>query len=143
MESKWFTRGWTLQELLAPRSVEFFSSDGLRLGDKSSLERQIHQITKIPVQALRGGPLSEFSVEDRMSWAENRQTKRGEDQAYCLLGIFDIEMSPRYGAGREKELERLLKKVRKHFSNVDWMPLSSPWPARGKPLLRYSQGFLR
>jgi hypothetical protein len=51
-ESKWFTRGWTLQELLAPTSVEFFSRDDKRLGDKRTLKRQIHEITGIPISAL-------------------------------------------------------------------------------------------
>ncbi len=52
-ESRWFKRGWTLQELLAPRSVEFFSRDRKRLGDKRTLERQIHEVTKIAIPALR------------------------------------------------------------------------------------------
>src|SRR5688572_2148281 len=52
-DSRWFTRGWTLQELIAPASVEFFTKEGRRLGDKRSLERQIHEITGIAVRALR------------------------------------------------------------------------------------------
>ena len=75
-KSRWFTRGWTLQELLAPASVEFFSREGERLGDKRSLERQIHEITRIAVTALQGTPLSQFGVDERLSWAENRQTTR-------------------------------------------------------------------
>lgn len=86
--SKWFTRGWTLQELIAPASVEFFSRDGTCLGNKQSLEQVIHEITEIALEALRGSPLSHFSVEERFSWAEKRMTTRGEDAAYCLLGIF-------------------------------------------------------
>ena len=101
-ESRWFTRGWTLQELIAPASVEFFSREGKRLGDKKSLERQIHEITGIAVQALQGSPLSDFSVAERMSWAEKRETKRKEDKAYSLLGIFDIHMPLIYGEGRKK-----------------------------------------
>jgi Heterokaryon incompatibility protein (HET) len=66
-ESRWFTRGWTLQELLAPGSVEFFCREGNRLGDKRSLERQIHEITKIAIPALRGTPLSQFGVDERFS----------------------------------------------------------------------------
>jgi hypothetical protein len=62
-KSRWFTRGWTLQELIAPASVEFFSVEGERLGDKKSLERQIHEITGITAQVLQGGPLSQFSVK--------------------------------------------------------------------------------
>src|SRR5256884_1136969 len=82
--SRWFTRGWTLQELLAPTSVEFFSVEGQRLGDKKSLEQTLHEITGIAIQALRRSPLSRFSVDERMSWAAKRQTKREEDAAYSL-----------------------------------------------------------
>ena len=73
--SKWFTRGWTLQELLAPRSVEFFSLEGNRLGDKKTLEQQIHEITGIPTMALREYPLSQFDVDERFSWAKSRDRK--------------------------------------------------------------------
>ena len=110
--SKWFTRGWTLQELISPASVEFFSAEGILLGDKTSMEKQIHEITNIPVQALRGNPLSEFTVAERLSWAANRKTTRKEDQAYCLLGIFAVFLSPIYGeeenafARLEDEIER-------------------------------------
>ncbi|KAE8443107.1 hypothetical protein EG329_002351 [Mollisiaceae sp. DMI_Dod_QoI] len=90
--SRWFTRGWTLQELIALASVEFFSAQGRRLGDKRTLEHYIHEITGIPHQALRGDSLGQFSVAERLSWAENRQTKRKEDKAYSLLGIFSIFM---------------------------------------------------
>jgi hypothetical protein len=89
-DSKWFIRGWTLQELLAPRSVEFFSREGKRLGDKRTLEQQIHEITGIPATALRENPLSQFDVDERFSWAKGRQTTRGEDKAYSLFGIFDV-----------------------------------------------------
>lgn len=75
--SRWFTRGWTLQELVAPKVVEFFSSEGTRIGDKQSLEGLIHDITGIPVKALRNHPLDEFSISDRMSWAGNRETTEG------------------------------------------------------------------
>ncbi|OCK73007.1 HET-domain-containing protein, partial [Lepidopterella palustris CBS 459.81] len=99
-KSRWFTRGWTLQELIAPTSVEFFSLEGKRLGDKRSMEKQIHEITEVDVQALRGGPLSDFSVADRMLWAAKRETTREEDKAYCLLGIFNIHMPLIYGEGK-------------------------------------------
>jgi hypothetical protein len=111
--SRWFARGWTLQELLAPGSVEFFSREGKRLGDKRILERQIHEITRIAVPALRGTPLSDFGVDERLSWSENRQTTRKEDEAYSLLGIFDIQMPLLYGEGREKALKRLREEIDK------------------------------
>jgi hypothetical protein len=111
--SRWFTRGWTLQELLAPISVEFFSREGKRLGDKKSLESQVHEIPGISLQALQGIPLSYFSDTERFSWAENRETTRKEDGVYSLLGIFDIHMPLIYGEGRENALIRLKRKVDK------------------------------
>jgi hypothetical protein len=73
--SRWFTRGWTLQELIAPTSVEFFSKEEAHLGGKNTLERQIHSITEIPPAALRSTPLSHFSIEERLKWAATRNTK--------------------------------------------------------------------
>jgi hypothetical protein len=84
-KSRWFTRGWTT--FIAPPSVEFFSLEGKRLGDKKSLERQVHEVTGLAVRALQGSALFEFSVAERMSWAENRETKREEDKAYSPLGL--------------------------------------------------------
>ena len=83
-KSRWFSRGWTLQELIAPVSVEFFSREGSSLGSKRSLEQQIHEITGITIEVLRGAPLTDFEVEERLSWAKYRETKRPEDKAYCL-----------------------------------------------------------
>jgi hypothetical protein len=111
-KSRWFTRGWTLQELLAPKSVEFFSRDGKRLGDKKSLEGQIHKVTDVPITALRGAPLSDFSIDERLRWARNRETERKEDQAYCLLGIFNVFIPPIYGEG-ENAFIRLRGEINK------------------------------
>jgi len=111
LSSRWFTRGWTLQELLAPRSVEFFSKTGEKLGDKRSLEKQINDATGIALRALRNEPLLSFSVSERMLWAANRNTTREEDKAYSLLGIFDVTMPSIYGEGEEKAVNRLLKKL--------------------------------
>jgi tetratricopeptide (TPR) repeat protein len=109
--SKWFTRGWTLQELLAPASVEFFSNDGRRLGDKKSLERQIHEITEIEIPALRSDRLSRFGVEERFRWAEKRETTYEEDWAYCLLGIFGVFLVPNYGEGKDYAVRRLRREI--------------------------------
>jgi hypothetical protein len=111
--SKWFTRGWTLQEFLAPRLVEFFSREGKRLGDKRSLERQVHEITGIAVSALQGASLSQFGIDERLSWAENRQTTQKEDKAYSLLGIFDVYMPLIYGEGRDNAFIRLREEIEK------------------------------
>jgi hypothetical protein len=112
-KSRWFTRGWTLQELIAPLSVEFFSKEGVRLGSRRSLEDQIHNITGIPLNALRNSPLSEFGVSERMAWIEKRETTRKEDKAYSLLGIFDVHMPLLYGEGREKAFRRLREEIDK------------------------------
>ncbi|PZD29497.1 vegetative incompatibility protein HET-E-1 [Pyrenophora tritici-repentis] len=106
-QSRWFKRGWTLQELLAPYSVEFFSKEGERLGDKGSLQHPIHEVTGIPIEALSGSDLSEFDVAKRFSWAANRQTTEEEDRAYCLFGIFGVHLPLIYGEGKENALERL------------------------------------
>jgi len=111
--SRWFTRGWTLQELIAPAIVEFFSKERTRLGDKKSLEKPIHEITHIPIQALRGNPFSDFSVAEREKWAAQRQTSEEEDLVYCLLGLCEVSMPPIYGEGREKALFRLTDEVDK------------------------------
>ena len=111
--SKWFTRAWTLQELIAPTSVEFFSKEGELLGNKTSLERQICDVTGIPVKALQGGSLSNFSITERMSWAATRESKLKEDMAYALLGIFDVDMPLIYGEGRERAFKRLREEIDK------------------------------
>ncbi|PVH75291.1 hypothetical protein DL98DRAFT_388945, partial [Cadophora sp. DSE1049] len=105
--SRWFTRGWTLQELIASPLVEFFSSNGNRLGDRQSLEQQLHEITRIPMLALQGRPLSDFSFDERVLWAQKRNTMREEDLAYSLLGILDISIPVIYGEGRENAFRRL------------------------------------
>jgi hypothetical protein len=109
--SKWFTRGWTLQELLAPRSVEFYSREGKILGSKRTLEQQIHEITGVPATALRENPPSQFDVDKRFSWAKSRQTTRGEDKAYSLFGIFDVQMPLLYGEGEVKAFLRLREAI--------------------------------
>jgi hypothetical protein len=105
--SAWFTRGWTLQELIAPVSVEFFSCNGQRIGDKTSLDQLIHETTGIPLRALRNCPLDEFTASERERWAENRRTKEEEDIVYCLLGILGVSMPTAYGEGEESARSRL------------------------------------
>jgi hypothetical protein len=107
--SRWFTRGWTLQELIAPKLVHFFASDGQLLGHKSDacLESLVSSVTGISKDVLRGGRVADCSVEERLSWTRTRQTKLKEDGIYCLLGIFDVSMAPIYGEGETKALRRL------------------------------------
>ena len=111
--SKWFTRGWTLQELLAPRSVEFFDSKWNRIGSKSdaALETAIYEITGIPTPAIRGANLSAYGVQDRIDWLSRRKTTREEDEAYCLFGLLGVFLPVIYGEGKEHAMKRLKKEA--------------------------------
>lgn len=111
VKSRWFTRGWTLQELLAPSQVEFFSKEGVYLGSRLDLKQHIYDITNIPPTALSGAPLADFSVDERLSWAVGRQTTKKEDEVYCLLGMFGIDLPFQYGEQYEGALRRLLKAI--------------------------------
>lgn len=111
MGSRWFTRGWTLQELLAPTVVEFFSKEGVCLGSRLELIQLIHNITNIPHKALSGASLEEFDADQKLSWAAERQTTREEDEVYALLGIFGIELPFIYDEGYDRALRRLLEKI--------------------------------
>jgi hypothetical protein len=108
--ARWFTRGWCLQELLAPRNLHFFDSSWTHIGTKMSLHRYIHNITGISEDELFAEDLSTISVARRMSWAARRETTRTEDIAYCLLGIFDINMPLLYGEGA-KAFKRLQEEI--------------------------------
>jgi hypothetical protein len=112
-ESEWFTRGWTLQELLAPGVVEFFSRDWVKLGDKTSLIQQIHETTGIPRLALEGAPLSQFPVNERLRWKGDRKTRRDEDAWYSLSGILNIDIAPAYSEGAASAFRRLMDEVDK------------------------------
>lgn len=124
--SKWFTRGWTLQELLAPASVEFFSRNRVRLGDKGLLEKQIHQITGIEIRALQREPLTQFSVKDRFSWIERRKTSFEEDKAYSMLGILDVYMPLRYGEGIANAFKRLEDEIDKQKTCIQDLHITNP-----------------
>lgn len=109
-KSRWFTRGWTLQELIAPAIVSFYSNDWTFLGTKHHLTELISKITGIEEAILTGGNLDHASVAKKMSWASRRVTTRTEDIAYCLLGIFGVNMPLIYGEG-EKAFLRLQEEI--------------------------------
>ncbi|KAI0424303.1 heterokaryon incompatibility protein-domain-containing protein [Xylaria sp. FL1042] len=99
---RWFTRGWTLQELLAPNSVIFFDSKWQKVGEKQNALfcDQLSRITGIDTRHLESRrSIFTASVSERMSWVARRQTTREEDIAYCMLGIFGINMPLLYGEG--------------------------------------------
>ncbi|KAI0167264.1 heterokaryon incompatibility protein-domain-containing protein [Pestalotiopsis sp. NC0098] len=98
--SRWFSRGWTLQELLAPKEVVFYGEEWTLIGTKGTMLETLEQITGVPAEILSATKaLDTVSVAARMSWAACRETTRVEDMAYCLLGIFDVNMPLLYGEG--------------------------------------------
>jgi hypothetical protein len=108
--SRWFTRGWTLQELIAPPELQFFSSTWQKIGDKSQVSTLIESITGIEQEILFSGDPSTASVGQRMRWASSRSTTRLEDIAYSLMGIFDVNMPMLYGEG-DKAFLRLQEEI--------------------------------
>jgi hypothetical protein len=117
---RWFTRGWCLQELIAPRIVSFYNNFWQHIGDKSTprLKALISRITKIDQTVLSDVTiLPTLSVAQRMSWASQRVTSRPEDIAYCLLGIFEINMPMLYGEG-EKAFHRLQEEIIKRSNDL-------------------------
>ncbi|KAI4242309.1 MAG: hypothetical protein LQ352_007259 [Teloschistes flavicans] len=118
LASSWFRRGWTLQELLAPQEIIFYDAQWRSLGDKYGLHPLIEEATGIAPIYLhqpdrccktydRKGP----SAATKMSWAARRETSRSEDMAYCLLGLFDINMPLLYGEGGAKAFRRLQTEI--------------------------------
>ncbi|KAK3616549.1 hypothetical protein LTR22_027028 [Elasticomyces elasticus] len=110
--SSWFSRGWTLQELLAPHEVLFFDSGWRRIASKQEMALRLERITAIPQEALQKFDPLDYCVAIKMSWAAGRRTSRDEDLAYCLLGIFDINMPLIYGEG-SKAFQRLQEEIMK------------------------------
>ena len=112
---RWFTRGWTLQELIVPAKIDFYDRNWDLKGHKSNeqVAQALARITGIACHILtddHDGALREFSLGQRMSWASYRTTSRAEDMAYCLLGIFEINMPLLYGEG-EKAFLRLQDEI--------------------------------
>ncbi|RDX47103.1 HET-domain-containing protein [Lentinus brumalis] len=116
--SIWFTRGWTLQELIAPRFFVFLSSSWKIIGTKADLAELMEWWCAIPAAVLRFQVrFTEFSIAQRMSWFGLRETTRPEDEAYCLLGLFDIHMPPLYGEGRNA-FRRLQEEILKQSADT-------------------------
>ncbi|KAI0353293.1 HET-domain-containing protein, partial [Trametes cingulata] len=100
--SRWHDRGWTLQELIAPRYMLFFDCEWSVLGSKIELASTLAERTGVYVEVLvHALPLRRISVADRMQWASKRRTTRVEDEAYCLMGLFGVHMPTIYGEGRK------------------------------------------
>ncbi|KAJ3554490.1 hypothetical protein NPX13_g10598 [Xylaria arbuscula] len=125
IECRWWTRGWTLQELLAPDDIVFYDAEWRPVGSKESLVAEIAEITRIEQSCIQDKrKIPQYSVSQRMSWAAFRRTTRMEDEAYCLLGIFSINMPLLYGEGR-MAFRRLQEEIIKRSSDMtiffwDW-----------------------
>lgn len=132
-ESSWFKRGWTLQELIAPSEVEFFASDWSYMGNKrenNQFTELLMSITGVPTSVLLGDEHpSETSVASRMGWAAKRETTRVEDIAYCLLGLFDVNMPLLYGEG-EKAFIRLQEQILSQTDDETIFAWHAPEPSR-------------
>ncbi|KAM5545132.1 hypothetical protein V8D89_001243 [Ganoderma adspersum] len=116
--SRWHTRGWTLQELIAPFFVVFLSRDWEIIGNKANLAPLLEEVTGISSQVLtREVHYSTVSVAARMRWASRRTTTRVEDEAYSLMGLFDINMATIYGEGM-KAFQRLQREILKQSSDT-------------------------
>ncbi|KAJ9661385.1 hypothetical protein H2198_001953 [Neophaeococcomyces mojaviensis] len=115
--SEWFERGWTLQELIAPKTVWFYNHDWESIGEKTDLVTVLSNVTGIPAGVLSGdiSPQS-CSVAQRMSWVAKRKTKRIEDRAYGLVGLFDVSLQSIYGE-REKAFRQLQEQIVKRYND--------------------------
>jgi hypothetical protein len=113
-KARWFTRGWTLQELIASCEVAFYIKGWKSVGRKSSMKGKLARITGVNERLLMDfQPELSVSVAERMSWAAKRETTKGEDMAYCLLGIFGVFMPLLYGEGADKAFMRLQEQIMK------------------------------
>ncbi|KAF4912493.1 Vegetative incompatibility protein HET-E-1 [Colletotrichum fructicola] len=123
--SRWFTRGWTLQELVAPKNIVFYNAVWEQLGYKETLAMMLTSITGIDSNILfnKVSP-KKIPVATRMSWASKRQTTRLEDAAYCLLGLFDINMPLLYGEG-QRAFARLQSEILQETNDLSLLAWTS------------------
>ena len=126
-QSKWFTRGWTLQELVAPKKMIFFDKDWKAIGDKESLQTPLTGRTKIHEDfLLQRRNISRASISQRMSWFSGRETTVPEDTAYCLLGLFGVNMPLLYGEGKERAFRRLQEEIMRYSDDHSIFAWTSP-----------------
>ncbi|THU99523.1 HET-domain-containing protein [Dendrothele bispora CBS 962.96] len=113
-ESRWFRRGWTLQELIAPRYMVFLDKEWNMMGTRFGMRYVVSEVTSIPVDVFETGWLDDYSIAQKMSWAASRETTRPEDMAYCLMGLFGVNIPPIYGEGGTKAFMRLQQEIIKY-----------------------------
>lgn len=131
-DSLWFTRGWTLQELLAPEDPIFYDAEWNRIGGCKDLGPEISTATRIPESQFDLKFLSSpASVATKMSFAAHRITSREEDIAYCLLGLFDVAMPLLYGEGAFNAFQRLQIEIMRKVPDESIFAWTSDEPASG------------
>ncbi|KAK2043679.1 HET-domain-containing protein, partial [Colletotrichum somersetense] len=129
---RWFTRGWTLQELIAPKDIEFFNSEWAQVCRKADCLDVLSSITGISYPVLQDSSnLRHTPVAVKMSWAASRKTKRIEDGAYSLLGIFDINMPMIYGEGH-KAFRRLQEEIARETNDLSLFAWRAPRSTEGQ-----------
>lgn len=136
-KSRWVTRGWTLQELIAPQTVQFHSQDWVLIGTKKDrkLQHALATATGIEIGILSGQTtVAEVSVANRMKWASQRQTTRFEDAAYCLMGIFAVNMPLLYGEGGQRAFIRLQEEILKATDDQSIFAWKLPTELEDRPL---------
>ena len=124
-KSRWFTRGWTLQELIAPSRVVFFDRTWRSMGTRSDFKNRIAEITGIDEGVLDGEDPALCCIAKRMSWASKRETTRVEDLAYCLMGLFGVNMPLIYGE-RHKAFIRLQTEIMKYSDDHSLFAWTTP-----------------
>lgn len=142
--SRWFTRGWTLQEMIASPRLQFYSQNWTLLGDRQSHSRLLESITNVDRWILEGGDPLQLSIARKMFWASSRRTSRAEDASYCLFGLFDINMPLLYGEGAVKAFRRLQEEILKVSDDQTlfaWVHPSGAGPTNG--LLANHPGFFK
>ncbi|KAJ8593149.1 hypothetical protein M405DRAFT_686496, partial [Rhizopogon salebrosus TDB-379] len=125
--SAWFTRGWTLQELIAPRLVWFYKKDWTPYIDSKKNHKEDPQVVKIisEVTFVHHKVLNNFvpdEVKKRMSWLASRRTTKIEDMAYCMMGIFGVHMPVMYGEKKNAfvRLQKEIMNLTEDLSLFDW-----------------------
>jgi Heterokaryon incompatibility protein (HET) len=131
--SRWFTRGWTLQELIAPARCHFYSKEWQLIGNKFQLASVIHEITEISLDSLEFERISSIPVSAKMRWASRRETTRPEDMAYCLMGIFSVNMPLLYGEGGQRAFLRLQEEIIKSTDDDSIFAWQVPEGKQSKP----------
>ncbi|KAL8670239.1 MAG: hypothetical protein Q9168_005214 [Polycauliona sp. 1 TL-2023] len=130
--SLWFTRGWTLQELLAPEALVFFDANWQEIGTRQDLCKYVSAATRIPRRFLAGRSIpDEVRISTTMSFAAHRTTSREEDIAYCLLGLFGVNMPLLYGEGAFNAFQRLQIEIIRKSSDESIFAWTSNEPASG------------